>query len=706
MSEHFQRVALAYACVTLLLASAVPAGAQTASEAACRAAIAKQSNGYLKKALKTVTKCHKSRDKGKVALTVDCNDIAEADPASKLTAARSAAVAEIQAGCGAAASLISQYGRCPSPAKTSDDGGATQGIDDFAELGDCLVGLIDRYAEHAGREALGLPASRPTSGLAKCHSEVGKNASKLLVTIGKERARCQAERDSAVQGLPYGCNTSDPSGKIQKAKDKLDSGITSRCNVNDNPQIDAKHEIDALGACGDTPAQLQHCVGDILGLRLGAGLIAAAYELPSTCTAGSVSRRFNAGAGDQLTPTFLSTGWTGTAHIVDVIDQAKDPVTVACDADCANCDVHLLADIADPEDHCRCEGDPTKSCNVINGADVPNCGLPVPPGANTCNCNLGSPLALSSGGIPVCVLNRYVQDHSGTVDLGTGQWEATSFDNAKVYLGENTQLQPCPNCIGDVTPGDGVRDGTCSQGARLNMPCDQTADHPDFGPISHECPPNAITNISGTGLVLTLDFTTGEQSLPAQLPCTTPPGTMCPCLVCSGNTNLGCTSNADCAAGGFGLCNSISGQPSASARANACADGICTCDDDGDGVCDSGTCQAGPTEMFCDGVVRQNGRGFLQCNTVADCAALAAGNCSISQKRPCYPDPLEITGDGTPFGASLSSLFCVPPTTSAAVNNSAGLPSAGAVTLNMDMDALCASDASVVWEPPAGVNCP
>jgi hypothetical protein len=248
--------------------------------------------------------------------------------------------------------------------------------------------------------------------------------------------------------------------------------------------------------------------------------------------------------------------------------------------------------------------------------------------------------------------------------------------------------------------GDGVRGGTCSRGARLGLPCDETASHPDFGPVSLDCPPNAVTNVSGSGLVLTLDFSTVEQSMPFELPCDAPPGRLCPCRVCSGNMLLGCSSDAECAAASAGTCTAGGG---AGVQPNACADGVCTCDDD---VCRAGVCEAGPTEMFCDGIVRQNGRGFLQRNTTVDCAALAAGSCTIEQDRPCYPDPLEISGAGTPFGADLSSLFCIPPTNSAAVNNTAGLPGAGATTLNMDMDVLCASDHAVVWEPPAGVNCP
>jgi hypothetical protein len=110
--------------------------------------------------------------------------------------------------------------------------------------------------------------------------------------------------------------------------------------------------------------------------------------------------------------------------------------------------------------------------------------------------------------------------------------------------------------------------------------------------------------------------------------------------------------------------------------------------------------------MFCDGVVRQNGRGFLQCNTVADCAAIGAGNCSISHNRACFDDTIGIEGSATMFTADLSALFCIPPTNSAAVNNSSGLPGAGAVTLSTELTALCASDETVAWEPPGGSNCP
>jgi hypothetical protein len=303
----------------------------------------------------------------------------------------------------------------------------------------------------------------------------------------------------------------------------------------------------------------------------------------------------------------------------------------------------------------------------------------------------------------VCVLNRHRSDLSNTaLDLGTGQQSGTVNDTGTVFLGENTQLEPCPNCVGaNEVANDGSRDGTCTRGLRINQPCDINADHPDFGPTSHDCPPNLITNISGSGLFLTQPFSTSSQTMNANLPCTNPPGALCPCLVCTNDELRGCNSNADCVSPG--TCTTVGSQVSAAAQPNDCSDGICTCDGD---PCKSGTCEAGPTETYCDGIVRQNGRGFLECTTVADCTVLNAGGCTITQLRKCYDDPIEIDGSATIFTINNSALFCIPPTTSDAVNQTAGLPGPGVVTLSAETTAYCASDPSVVWEPPGGSNCP
>src|SRR6476659_4489934 len=105
--------------------AAGPASAQTGGDAACRSAIASNVTKYVSSVLKTIGKCHKKRSGGKIALTVDCNDVAQADATNGLQSKREALKSAIGAACGNAPATLAQYGRCPSPAKTVDDQGAT-----------------------------------------------------------------------------------------------------------------------------------------------------------------------------------------------------------------------------------------------------------------------------------------------------------------------------------------------------------------------------------------------------------------------------------------------------------------------------------------------------------------------------------------------------------------------------------------------------
>src|SRR5262249_50554748 len=155
-----------------------------------------------------------------------------------------------------------------------------------------------------------------------------------------------------------------------------------------------------------------------------------------------------------------------------------------------------------------------------------------------------------------------------------------------------------------------VRNGTCNGGLQNGQACDVNGVHRTFGPVSFDCPPASASNISGGGLQIDLNLSSGTQSLTAALPCdqTTVPGEKCPCRVCTGNSQLGCSSNADCAAASAGNCTAgghLAIQP------NACTDGVCT----------DGFCNAGPVDTFCDGATHADGRGFVSCTTNADCAA-------------------------------------------------------------------------------------
>jgi hypothetical protein len=242
-----------------------------------------------------------------------------------------------------------------------------------------------------------------------------------------------------------------------------------------------------------------------------------------------------------------------------------------------------------------------------------------------------------------------------------------------------------------VTPNDGVRDGTC-QGGLASGACDVNGTHPTFGPTSLDCRPNSAQNISGNGLQINLRFTTGSQSLAAALPCDAGIPGPCFCRVCSGDGTLGCTSNADCAAANAGTCTAGGG---AGVRPNQCDDLTCSA---------QGRCDAGPIDMYCDGITHPDGRGFITCVGDADCQALGAGSCTIAENRRCFPNPIAVEGRADTAVAVRGAIFCIPATNSPAVNASGGLPGPGTFELEFEPDVRCRDDLSA-YESPSGVNC-
>jgi hypothetical protein len=77
----------------------------------------------------------------------------------------------------------------------------------------------------------------------------------------------------------------------------------------------------------------------------------------------------------------------------------------------------------------------------------------------------------------------------------------------------------------------------------------------------------------------------------------------------------------------------------------------------------------------------------------------------VSKQRRCFTNPIVVDGEPGTYRAQSGGLFCIPPTTSAAVNNTGGLPGAGRLTLDFDAEPRCAADPDVIWEAPGGSNC-
>ncbi|MBI5504422.1 MAG: hypothetical protein HY899_06450, partial [Deltaproteobacteria bacterium] len=574
--EHTTRVrrALLASCLALAaVASPRAAIAQSVAQAKCRATMAQATNKYLKTLLGNMTRCHAERDGGAIAAAVDCSDPVASDPKGKLVAARQKASAAVAKTCedtagNPLAGILAAYPRCPSPAQTADDGGATAGIDSIDELAACLLDVETGSATHLIRGVMGSPEALPIAGAGlKCRAAVGKGLARVVVAIGKERAKCQKAADSAGGALDYDCANSDPNGKIAAGLAALRASIVRACTVDDDAGLSMKAELDALDLCGDLPSQLTDCVVDRAAAGFGAGLVAIAYRLPSTCRAGSARRIGHAAYGEQLTDSSLSAGSNGLAHGIDLADGFHEAVTLDCDDDCAHCSLALDPRKGQPDSNCRCAGNPTIACDTINGADTDDCGAI----NNQCRCYLGPPLPVSVSSAPTCEPVLIVSDYDGTVDIGTGQWQQHSPLAALIHIGDSV-AKPCPTCEGDVIANDGVRDGTCNGGARSAQPCDVNGVHSTFGELSHDCQPVAGANISGSGLLLDFTFDTTRSSMDFTLPCDSPSTGLCPCRVCSGNSSIGCHDDAICAANGAGACSGTGG---AGVHPNACNGEVC-----------------------------------------------------------------------------------------------------------------------------------
>ena len=204
-------------------------------------------------------------------------------------------------------------------------------------------------------------------------------------------------------------------------------------------------------------------------LVLYAGTTGVACVNNGDCDVGTC----DTGLGVCMTATELDTGWTGLAHDSDTNDQVVTIGRLVCPGPfdnmsaepCGECEVvGLSADTGD----CRCASDNRVQCDVPFGNDADDCG------GGACNCYFGPPLPLSSANTPACVVNRFANDVSGTVNVDLGSGTIAANLASVVYLGINV-LAPCPTCGGTCTAPVGSVGDPCSN----DLDCDSSFDAGD-----------------------------------------------------------------------------------------------------------------------------------------------------------------------------------------------------------------------------------
>lgn len=373
---------------------------------------------------------------------------------------------------------------------------------------------------------------------------------------------------------------------------------------------------------------------------------------PDECTCPTGTFTFDAVAGADL-----DTGWTGISH-----DQQA-----------------LVGKVFTANAYGCSSGGPDTMCSFV---------------ATYATNFFGPPLPLSSGGVPVCVVNEVVGLADGTLDLVSGDFTYNYALTAHAHTGLVAD-QPCPTCVGDLVDDDDVKDGTCSGGPSDGDPCDADGSSAFFGKTSFDCLPAAGANIGNLAIVFD-EATTGTKTVTTtgsspNCRAIGVTGDKCFCDTCDDAAGTPCASHADCTAVGATTCGGkrclpgsavpglpcatnadcspgFCGVPGIATRPNGCSDGVCSA-----GVGDEGVCLAGPTNQHC--VIDT----FRSCTLDGDCPAL--GDTCASDMVECFRPTVTRTGTPGLPGGVYAGEFCIPPTGSSAVNTVAGLPGLGTLLL-------------------------
>lgn len=313
----------------------------------------------------------------------------------------------------------------------------------------------------------------------------------------------------------------------------------------------------------------------------------------SVCESDKMTITITSEAGSDL-----DTGWTGISHDQPAIEQTK----VTTNLDCVRNDC------------------------VVDGAAL----------AGT---SFGSPLPLASGGVAVCVLNVFREGVTGTYNCASGCGESAVHLTSSVFQSAVLD-KPCPLCVGDATPNDGNKGGTCDSGKTRGAACDVGGISPVFGATSNDCLPSSSS--VGELAIDIAPLTTGTV---------TQAGTLA------------------CASSRFGNTCYCPGQDRPSACTSPAPEGSCPAT----GICDD------PVDGFCSVQqfrVCEIGSGTSQCDDFIP----GSGTCEIFS-RPCFGDTITRTGQCGTQNGTLVGFFCIPATRAPAINTVAGLPGPGALSL-------------------------
>ncbi len=666
-----------------------------------------------------------------------------------------------------------------------------------ADLRACVLDTVEAQVDAA--LAIEFASSTPQSGdVAQCQSTIARRAERFLQGKLHARSRCLSLQRNGDVAQSVDCTAEVPPGtgdaKTDKSIAKLQNDLVKELDRRCSDATIAT--LGFPGTCPDTTggsftvADVATCIQTtheaaadvILAIVFATGAVPIPTATPtpagspgpteSVSPSGSPAESPSPSGSVGATPTPVSspaacvlpnplpdqlslvakpgvdldTGWTGQSHDLPGDDDGSLTTVRVSDCDvnlesptCGQCVINGPLQFPGSNKNCRCVNLGDRDASSLDVCDPENAATCTAP--ESCECYYGPPLPLSSGAVPVCVVNRYTAPVTGTANVAdsgshAGEAEATIRLESAVHNGPTVD-RPCPVCDGDVTPLDGVKDGTCDTGAKAGDKCDVSGVNEFFGPVSFDCPPAHAANIGNLDIRFSPATTQTTSLATAGVKCTAPGFTdlNCFCDTCATAGAEPCNSNADCPQGvecGGRRCiggtnngapctltsecpgNGACGRTGQATAPNACEDGVCSPNLSNPTSPNDGICLAGPFDPLC------SIETFRGCLADTDCNPPPTGNCGTcvpnqvcaTKTRECFLDPIVRSGTPGTQMTVIAATFCIPPTTSPAVNSVAGLPGPGGVLLPALVfrgAATCGNgvvDAGEECDPPAEDTCP
>jgi len=388
--------------------------------------------------------------------------------------------------------------------------------------------------------------------------------------------------------------------------------------------------------------------------------------------------------------TIQSIGWTGAFHGIKGAPKTSFGVKVTtCDSSVCQFTGPVAPDpMVDPTQHQRCLYQTSKTCNVDADCPAPMLGA----GPAQCVYLYDPPLAepISSktpAGMTVigaCALT-YIPLHGpggspsikGTLNLLSGE---LNIDQLIVLLelnsvGDGTTAGVCGACMGDPSPYDGKKDGTCMASpvpdpTRVrndplhagDLKCDvnRYGEIPGFNyGYSMDCSPTFNSSLPPTPFSGSFSSSGFKISITDQSPkCVDPSfsGANCFCGTCS-NSTAACASDAECN-GGQCVASSLPGAGSAASNIPVAGN-----------LCDSGACNWNPAVGIGSCTSTKLGGMTVNCYPAA-----------TSGSRDASGNPVSITAPGSAmvtdnvYYANTASARCTAAGPTPVGNAQVGLP--------------------------------